>query len=80
MGERAVSRSTVLCQAPSAAPFAFNGLSKDPLSRAAESFLHFKKKKGKKGGNLSWVRMCEEMLGQELDSREFALCSLEGHG
>lgn len=42
-----VSHSTTLCQAPSAAPFYFalNGLSKDPLSRAAESFLHFKKKK-----------------------------------
>lgn len=50
VGERAVSRSTVLCQAPSAAPFAFNGLSKDPLSRAAESFLHFKKKKERKVG------------------------------
>lgn len=46
-GERGASHSTALCQAPSAAPFYFalNGLSKDPLSRAAESFLHFKKKK-----------------------------------
>lgn len=48
-GERGISHSTALCQAPSAAPFYFalNGLSKDPLSRAAESFLHFKKKKKK---------------------------------
>lgn len=46
-GEHGVSHFTTLCQAPSAAPFFFalNGLSKDPLSRAAESFLHFKKKK-----------------------------------
>lgn len=46
-GEHGVSHSTALGQAPSAAPFYFalNGLSKDPLSRAAESFLHFKKKK-----------------------------------
>lgn len=46
-GEHDVSHSSIaLLQAPSAAPFYFalNGLSKDPLSRAAESFLHFKKK------------------------------------
>lgn len=51
-GEHGVSQFTSLCQAPSAAPFFFalNGLSKDPLSRAAESFLHFKKKKKRKVG------------------------------
>lgn len=42
-------------QAPSAAPFYFalNGLSKDPLSRAAESFLHFKERKKENGRNYS---------------------------
>lgn len=67
-GERGASHSTALCQAPSAAPFYFalNGLSKDPLSRAAESFLHFKKKK-KKGRNFFWVNseVCEEMLDRK---------------
>lgn len=88
-GERGISHSTALCQAPSAAPFYFalNGLSKDPLSRAAESFLHFKKKKKKKGRNFFWVNVevCEEMLNssslwQELrsDRRRFALCSPSG--
>lgn len=87
-GEHGVSHFTALCQAPSAAPFFFalNGLSKDPLSRAAESFLHFKKKR-KKGRNFFWVNveMCEEMLDssslwQELisDRRGFALCSPSG--
>lgn len=55
-GERGASHSTALCQAPSAAPFYFalNGLSKDPLSRAAESFLHFKKKKKKRKVGISF--------------------------
>lgn len=83
--EHGVSYFTSQCQAPSAAPFfALNGLSKDPLSRAAESFLHFKKKKRKKGRNFFWVSVetCEEMLNssslwQELTSGRcgFALCS-----
>lgn len=69
-GERGASHLTALCQAPSAAPFYFalNGLSKDPLSRAAESFLHFKKKKKKKKGrNFFWVNseVCEEMLNRK---------------
>lgn len=44
--------------------FALNGLSKDPLSRAAESFLHFKKKKKERkvavsfGSIFKCVRRC----------------------
>lgn len=54
--EHDVSHSSIApLQAPSAAPFYFalNGLSKDPLSRAAESFLHFKERKKENGRNYS---------------------------
>lgn len=83
-GEHGVSHSTTLFQAPSAAPFYFalNGLSKDPLSRAAESFLHFKKEKKKMVGIiLGQYLECEEMLSRGLwpefisDTCKFALCS-----
>lgn len=83
-GEHDASCSTTLLQAPSAAPFYFalNGLSKDPLSRAAESFLHFKRKKEKMVGIiLGQYLECEEMLSRGLwpefvsDTCKFALCS-----
>lgn len=53
--ERSMMSPIAPLQAPSAAPFYFalNGLSKDPLSRAAESFLHFKERKKENGRNYS---------------------------
>lgn len=90
-GEHDVSHSSSPFFKPhQAAPFDFalNGLSKDPLSRAAESFLHFRKKKKMKerkkenGRNYSGSLLeYEEMLSRGLwpefvsDTCKFALCS-----
>lgn len=86
--EHDVSHSSIApLQAPSAAPFYFalNGLSKDPLSRAAESFLHFKERKKMVGTILGQYLECEEMLSRGLwpefvsDTCKFALCSPSPH-
>lgn len=86
-GEHDVSHfSLPLFKPHQAAPFDFalNGLSKDPLSRAAESFLHFKKKNERKkmvGTILGQYLEYEEMLSRGLwpefvsDTCKFALCS-----
>lgn len=86
--EHDVSHSSIApLQAPSAAPFYFalNGLSKDPLSRAAESFLHFKERKKMVGTILGQYLEYEEMLSRGLwpefvsDTCKFALCSPSPH-